>query len=139
MRNSSHCDSVHSSGHSPCNHWTNASSVHPSGIAGVEASSSGSVLLGNSTVNRNAELLSGQGYSTAYPAHLVEHWASSLPENPEVALNECKWDVTNSCTQYDIADQVCDGHASSLCAFDIPSSDMQEDFPTDVCFLARKL
>ena len=104
-----------------------------------EASSSGSVLLGNSTVNRNAELLSGQGYSTAYPAHLVEHWASSLPENPEVALNECKWDVTDSCTQYDIADQVCDGHASSLCAFDIPSSDMQEDFPTEVCFLARKL
>ena len=104
-----------------------------------EASCTGSVLLGNGTVNRNAELLSGHGYNTTYPAHLVEHWVSSFPENPEVALNECKWDVTDSCTQYDIAEQVCNGEASKLCAFDIPSGEMQDDFPTDVCFLARKL
>lgn len=109
-------------------------------LAGLsEASCNGSVLLGNSTVNRSAELLSGHGRSTAYPAHLVEHWISSLPPNPAVALQECHWDLTDSCSQYDIADQVCKGDPSSLCAFDIPHGDTHDDFPTDVCFLARKL
>ena len=104
----------------------------------ARVSSAGSLLIGNSTVNRNAELLSGHGSSShgSYPADIVDHWISSLPLDPQMVLREVGWDVYDSCTQFGIAEQVC-VHGSMMSRLEMESAD-EEEVATDIYFVARK-
>lgn len=107
------------------------------------ASSAGSILVANSTVNRNAEFV-GEGKHGSYPADVVSHWVSSLPERSEdlaVAMEEANWDLMESCTQHDIAEAVCSGRdVASMCAGGVGMAvGAGEHRPTDVYFFARKI
>lgn len=105
-------------------------------------SSAGSIVIANSTVNRNAELV-GEGKHGTYPSDVVSHWVSSLPESPadlEVVLSGANWDLMESCTQHEIAEAVCDGRdVASMCAGGVGQPvGPGEHRPTDVYFFARK-
>jgi methyltransferase (TIGR00027 family) len=104
-------------------------------------SAPGSILVGNSTVNRNAELI-GEGKHGSYPADIVGHWVSSLPGaqgDLEVALHEADWELLESCTQRDIALAVCNGRdVASICSGLGDSGEETGHCPTDVYFFARK-
>ena len=106
-------------------------------------SSPGSIVIGNSTVNRGAELL-GEGKHGSYPADVVGHWVSSLPgrqEDLHVALQEAGWDLMESCSQEDIAETVCNGRdISSMCSGGVGEDVCEgEHRPEDVYFFARKV
>jgi methyltransferase (TIGR00027 family) len=98
-------------------------------------SSAGSILVGNSTVNRNAEML-GEGKHGSYPAEIAGHWVSSLPADPEVPLSEANWSLLESYTQHTIAmDVFKDSDIGAICSgFEFDG----EHKPTDVYFVARK-
>jgi len=105
----------------------------------ARVSSAGSLLIGNSTVNRNAELLSGHGpsHGSSYPGDIVDHWISSLPLDPQMVLREVGWDVFDSCTQFGIAEQVC-VHGSMMMSGQVMESTDDEEVATDIYFVARK-
>ena len=104
----------------------------------------GSVVIGNSTVNRKAALLAGNNHNAScgsYPADIVESWLSSLPRDPEIALHETGWEMTDCCTQFDIAQDVCNGVPEEVCRMwpgqDGDASD--DEVGCDVYFVATKL
>lgn len=105
----------------------------------------GSVVIGNSTVNRTAALLAGNNHDAScgsYPADMVESWLSSLPRDPEIALHEAGWEMTDCCTQFDIAQDVCNGAPEDVCRVwpgqeDGDASD--GEMGCDVYFVANKL
>lgn len=102
----------------------------------------GSVVIGNSSVNRTAALLAGSNHEDScgsYPADVVESWLSSLPRDPEIALHETGWEMTDCCTQYDIAQDVCNGTPEDVCRM-WPSEDADlSEVACDVYFVANKL
>lgn len=107
------------------------------------ASSPGSIVVGNNTVNRSAEFF-GEGKHGSYPADIVGHWVSSLPDRQEdlhVAMQETNWELMESCTQQDIAVAVCNGRdIASICGGGVGVEiEEGEHRPTEVYFFARKV
>eukprot|EP00889_Picochlorum_renovo_P006136 jgi/Picre1/33166/NNA_008491.t1 len=101
----------------------------------------GSVVIGNSTVNRTAALLAGNNHEAScgsYPADMVESWLSSLPRDPEIALHEAGWEMTDCCTQFDIAQDVCNGAPEDVCRT-WPGHAPDDEVGCDVYFVANKL
>ena len=106
-------------------------------------SSPGSILIGNSTVNRGAELL-GEGKHGSYPADIAGQFVSSLPgrqDDLRVAMQEAGWDLMESCSQEDIAVTVCNGvDIASMCSGGVGVEVGEgEHRPEDVYFFARKV
>ena len=106
-------------------------------------SSPGSILIGNSTVNRGAELL-GEGKHGSYPADVAGQFVSSLPgrhDDLRVAMQEAGWDLMESCSQEDIAVTVCNGvDIASMCSGGVGVEVGEgEHRPEDVYFFARKV
>lgn len=103
------------------------------------ASCKGSTIIGNSSINRQAELLGGHDHDGAcgsYPSEMIESWVSSLPRDPHVALAEAGWHMTVAETLGDITQDVLTEDPKRYCAFDVTSDG--KDISSEIYFVCKK-